>query len=304
MSQFNFDEIRSVEFGVCLDAGQGESYRLVPCVEEVQDALREMLAATAANFSGADSIVEEFSPAEKYGATERLTIRLSSEWVTKHKEIFAASNFPTDTAALSEVNEVVSYFAVFRDANRRKLMAFRRAMQFKGVLKKKLLRFADDALRIIPDEVFKLDADFDFLIFDEKILIWRPSGFVFTADMDQHIAACAMGNVDRIAEDITCVDFEELKGFVSGHKLAMRLVAALKSRQDLAAVSAKRLRAECKESGVKVVEKNGKLMPAEGSEMGFLMLLDRRRYTVTLVEKQPETYEAASRHGATRADQP
>ena len=118
------------------------------------------------------------------------------------------------------------------------------------------------------------------------------------------MAACAMANVDHIAEDITCVDFDGLKKFVSGHKLAMRLVAAIKSRNDLAAISKKRLKAECKEAGLKIAENGEKLAPVEGSEMGFLMLLDRRRYTVTLIEKHPETYEAPSRHSAARADQP
>jgi len=300
---FNFQQIQSVEFGVCLDTPQGESYRLLPCVAEVQEVLKEMLATTWGEIFDTEDQIEDFSPAEKYAPTERLRIELASDLVAKHREVFEAANLPTDTGALDQVNHIVSYFAIFRDGDGGKLMAFRRAMQFKGVLQKKLIRFSDDALRIIGDSVFKLDTDFDFLIFDEEIFIWRPSGFVFTSDMDSEIAACAMGNVDSIAEDITCVDFEGLKHFVSGHKLAMRLVAALKTRNDLVSISSKRLRAECKESGIKVIQKNGKLMPDEGSEMGFLMLLDRRRYTVTLIERKPETYEAASRRTASRSDQ-
>ena len=161
----------------------------------------------------------------------------------------------------------------FDDAANAKLMAFRRATQFKGVIKKHLITIIDDSLHIVPDQLFKLDNDFDFLIFDDQILIWHPIGFIFTAEMDQQIAACAAANVDSIAEDITCVDFTGLKTFVSKHKLAMRLVAALKTRKDLVSVSKTRLRAECRDSGVKVIQKDGKLSPAEGSEMGFLMLL-------------------------------
>lgn len=300
---FNFQQIQTVEFGVCLDTDEGESYRLIPCVAEVQEVLKEMLAATRGAIFDADGELQEFSPAEKYAATERLQIELASDLVTKHREVFEAENLPTDAGALDHVEQIVSYFAIFRDSDDNKLVAIRRATQFKGVLRKKLIRFSDDAVRIIEDDVFKLDTDFDFLIFDGRIYVWRPSGFVFTSEMDGQIAACAMGNVDRIAEDITCVDFAGLKPFVTNHKLAMRLVAAIKSRNDLAAISQKRLKAECKEAGLKVEQKDGKLVPAEGSEMGFLMLLDRRRYTVTLIEKQPETYEAPSRHTAARAEQ-
>lgn len=300
---FDFQNIQSIEFGVCLDTDQGESYRLIPCAADVQAALKEMLAATRDSLSADDGEIQEFSPAEKYSATEKLWIELGSELVAKHREVYEAENLPTDAGALDMVGQMVSYFAMFRDGDGNKLMAIRRATQFKGVLKKRLLRFSDDAVRIIDDDVFKLDTDFDFLIFDGRIYIWRPIGFVFTSGMDGQIAACAMGNVDRIAEDITCVDFAGLREFVSGHKLAMRLVAAIKSRTDLVAISKTRLKAECKGAGLNVVQKNGKLVPAEGSEMGFLMLLDRRRYTVNLIDKQPETYEAPSRHKAARADQ-
>jgi hypothetical protein len=113
--------------------------------------------------------------------------------------------------------------------------------------------------------------------------------------MDEYIAASAAASVDQISADMTCVDFVGLREFVSRHKMAMRLVAALKSRDDLAEISLKRLRASCKENQVEFVIRSGKMVPAEGSEMGFLLLLDRRLYTLTLIDDHPETYQAASR---------
>lgn len=302
MTGFNFQHIQSVEFGVCLDTDNGESYRLVPCVAEVQQALKEMLEETRGSLFADGEDPQEFSPAEKYATHERLWINLTSDLVDKHREVFEATNLPTDSSALNEVEAIVSYFAIFRDNRKRKLMAFRRAAQFKGVLSKRLIRFSDDALRIVPDNVFKLDTDFDFLIFDDKVSILRPSGFVFTADMDQQIATCAMTNVSHIEKTITCVDFTGLREFVFKHKRAMRLVAAIKSRNDLAAIALRLLRAECKEGRIPLHQKGGKLFPEAGHELAFLMLLDRRRYTVTLIEGHPETYEAASRHPADQAD--
>jgi hypothetical protein len=303
MGGFDFQHIQSTEFGVCLDTDDGESYRLVPCVAEVQQALKEMLEETRDSLFDNSEDMQDFSPAEKYAPHERLRINLTSDLVNKHREVFEAVNLPTDSNALNEVEAIVSYFAIFRDGRKRKLMAFRRAAQFKGVLRKRLIRFSDDALRIIPDDVFKLDTDFDFLIYDGQVLIWRPSGFFFTADMDQYVAASAVENVNRIEKTITCVNFASLREFVSKHKRAMRLVAAIKSRNDLAAIVPKRLRIECKECGIALIQKAGKLFPAPGSELAFLMLLDRRRYTVTLITGQPETYEAASRHPANQAEE-
>jgi len=299
---FNFNSIITVEFGVCLDSQDNEIYRIVPSDTGVQSALKEMLEATRSSLFNEEEELQEFSPAEKYGSTERLFLSLESELVAKHQEVFASENLTTDTHGLTNPKSIISYFAIFRDNAGRKLMGFRRAAQFKGVVKKNLVTLLDDTLKLVEDHLFKLDTDFDYIIYDERILIWRPSGFIFTAGMDEHIAACAAANVDLVSKEVACVDFLGLKDFVLKHKLSMRLIAAIKSRDDLADISKRRLKAECKEAGLKISEIKGMLSPQEGSEYGFLMLLDRRRYTVTLIEKKPETYEAPSRHAAARAE--
>src|SRR5438552_11846666 len=119
---FKFDQIESVEFGVCLDTEDGESYRLVPIDDGVQEALREMLVATIAALSAEGTKIEEFSPAEKYATNERLSVSLDSDLAQKHREIFAAENLATDTDGLDEPDDLVSYFAIFRDAANVKLM--------------------------------------------------------------------------------------------------------------------------------------------------------------------------------------
>jgi hypothetical protein len=293
---FEFNHIQAVEFGVCLDTGEGESYLRVPCDQGVQRALKEMLAETMASLMKVGTEIVTFSPAEKYGGNERLSVPLNSDLVQKHRNVFATGDFDTDTHGLDEPGVLISYFSIFYDRDGTKAMGFRRATQFKGVVRKHLVTFINDALQLVPDKLFKLDNDFDFVIFDDQILVWRPSGFIFTADMDEYIAACAAVNVERISEAVTCVDFTGLRDFVSKHKLAMRLVAAIKSRDDLMKISLNRLKTSCKANKVEFTTKNGKLMPNEGSEMDFLLLLDRRLYTVELIEKQPETYQASSRH--------
>jgi hypothetical protein len=55
---------------------------------------------------------------------------------------------------------------------------------------------------------------------------------------------------------------------------------------------------------VEFIAKNGKLIPNKGGELEFLLLLDRRLYTLELIAKQPETYQEASRHLAKRAANP
>lgn len=297
---FDFRHIQSVSFGVCLDTAEGESYRIIPCEDNVQTALEEMLEETRAALTKQGTTIDEFSPAEKYSANERLRIPMTSDLVAKYRQVFAAENLSTDSNGLNDISTVVSYFAVFRDRNGSKLMGFRRAAQFKGVIKKHLVTLVNDALHMVEDKLFKLDTDFDFLIFDDQILIWRPSGFVFTADIDAQIASSAVANLQQISQEVSCVDFTSLRTFVSQHKLAMRLVAALKNRNDLADISLRHLRSSCRENKVEFAVKSGKIVPTEGSEMGFLLLLDRRLYTLTLINDHPETYQAASRSPAAR----
>ena len=71
--EFGFDRIRSVEFCANFgDSKKGPVNYLVPSDESVQDALKEVLAATVAAFGpdGDDWAAYELS--EKYAATESL----------------------------------------------------------------------------------------------------------------------------------------------------------------------------------------------------------------------------------------
>jgi hypothetical protein len=293
ISSFDYANIISVEFGVSFDTDDGEVFRLIPIVEEVQDALKEMLDNTKESLScGA---IDDFSPAEKYASTERLKLALDSDMATKHRQAYQAENLEMDTYALELSQDIVGYFSIFRDRRGHKLMAFKRATHFKGILRKKLIHFIDDAIRLLPDDVFKLDQDFDFLIHDNQIFISHPSGFEFSADIERYVATCALESIKSVSKRISCVNFDQMKDFIKSHKRAMRLVAAIKSRDDLEKISSIKLKVFCAENKVPLTESKGKLWPVTGHELQFLMVLDRRRYTVTLIENEPETYEAPSR---------
>lgn len=51
----------------------------------------------------------------------------------------------------------------------------------------------------------------------------------------------------------------------------------------------------CKTTRVEVRIVNGKITVNDGHEMGFLEVLDRRRYELELVKGSPERFRAASR---------
>jgi len=305
MSFVDIQNIVSVQFGVCLSNEGGDSCFLVPVDVTVQDALRQMLRHTADQLGCFVNVadLQAYEPAEKYGSIEKLRYPIEGgDANTAAVLLFNAQNLPTDQNALNNPSEIEFYFALFRDREQRKVLAIRRAAQFKGVLKAKgrLIWWLDDTMKVVEDDVFKLDQDFDYLVTDDEMYILRPSGFEYTVHLDERILAKATQNTHELQQVIPFVAFEGLAGYVSDHKRAARLVAAIRSRSDLAAISKDSLEAECDQTGVQTEEVDGKLRPVDGQELRFLMLLDRRRYNVSLIPDSPETYEAASRRQVQR----
>lgn len=300
MSMVDLANIRTTEFGVCLYGDNEDTNVLVPVDAGVQQALREMIHETANSIGcfAADADVQRYEPAEKYSATESLKYPIDEELeASVPVQLFRAENLPTSETAIADPTAIGFYFARVRDGQNRQLVAIKRAGQFKGVLKARgrLIRWLDDTMKVVDDDVFKLDPDFDYLVTDDEIYILRPSAFEFTVDLEATILAKARENTESLHDTITFIDFAGMADYVGKHKRAARLVAALKKRQDLAQVDRRLFTKACKATGVTLERRNGRLLPVSGHEHEFLMLLDRRLYAMMLIEDTPETYEARNR---------
>lgn len=300
MSTVDLTDIRTTEFGVCLGNAGNDANVLVPVDAGVQEALKEMVKVTAEKIGCFDvkANLPTYEPAEKYGATEALKCPIDNDIENSAPvALFRATNLPTSQTALQDPTAIEFYFARIRDQQGRQLIAIKRAGQFKGMLKAKgkLIRWLDDTMQVVGDDVFKLDPDFDYLVTEDEIYILRPSAFEFTVDLDATILAKAKENAASLHATVTFIDFAGIAEYVGGHKRAARLVAALKTRNDLSATDQRLLKQACKHTGVTLERRNGRIFPAAGHELEFLMLLDRRRYALTLIPDTLETYEAASR---------
>ena len=129
---------------------------------------------------------------------------------------------PIDSRALTDPKEVFCYFAKMTDARGRRLTALRRATQFKGVLKKRLIRLVDDALKVVDDKVFKLDTDFDLLMDAHNVHILRPAAFEFVGELQDAVLAAAPDNVRLIQHDLGFVDFGGVGVYATKHPRAAR----------------------------------------------------------------------------------
>lgn len=301
---FDLENVTVVEFGVGRDAAAGRSFVAVPVDEDVQDALHEMVEATQVSIEVLEMEMDgpaRYEPSEKHGNTEYLRLPLRDTLATTVRALHEASNLDLAASALNEPSEVFCYFARLTDSKHRRLTALRRATQFKGVLKKRLIRLVSDSLKLIDDDVFKLDTDFDLLVDAAAVHILRPSGFEFTSKLQDAILDAVPENVKTLAGDLKFVVFDGLEAYARKHPRAARYLASILAQEDVRQIDKALLKRACRLTGVEVQESKGKITIAPGHEMGFLEVLDRRRYELELIKGTPERFRAASRRRLSRA---
>lgn len=293
--QFDLESVQLTEFGVGLDAGDGQSFGAVPVDQEVQAALLEMVALTWEKMLKDAEEPGVYSPSEKHGSVEHLYLPVDDQLAVSVRQLHEADNLGIDAAALDLSDDLFCYFARLIDHQGRHLTALRRASHFKGVLRKRLIRFDTDALKLIEDRVFKLDNDFDLLVDGAHVHILRPSGFEFAGRLQQAILGAVPDNVAALQADLDFVDLDPIGEYAESRPRAARYLASIQGQQNTEDVDKDALKQLCMSTGVDVQEADGRLRVEEGHEMGFLEVLDRRRYELLLVRESPERYRASSR---------
>jgi len=293
--KFDINNVEVTEFGVGRDDGHGRDFDRVTVDGDVQGALQEMAGATWAAMQAQTNNPPSYEPSEKHASIEYMHLPLNDHMAEAMRKLHEANNLPPDSTALADPEKVFCYFARFTDSQERKLTAVRRATQFKGVLKSRLIRLHTNALQLIEDRVFKLDHDFDLLIDSENIHILRPSGFEFVGQLQEAILTAVSTNVTLLKEDLTFVDFDVVENYASKHPRAARYLASIRSKNEAVDIDSGRLQKLCADNGVELTVTNGMLSLEKKQVMGFLEVLDRRRYEIELVADMPEHYRAASR---------
>lgn len=292
---FDLDAVMVTEFGVGLDHGNGQSFVAVPVDADVQSALLEMVQVTWKVMQADDDGPVQYEPSEKHASTEYLYLPLDDDMTSSLRDLHQAANLAIDATVLDDSAGVFCYFARLTDRKKRRLTALRRATQFKGVLKKRLVRFVSNSLKLIDDRVFKLDNDFDLLVDSANVHILRPSGFEFAGKLQQAILDAVPENMKAIRKDLTFVEFDGIEDYAHKHPRAARYLASIRGQAEAKSIDKAALKKLCRQTGVNVSESKGNITVAGGHEMGFLEVLDRRRYELELVKGRPERFRAASR---------
>jgi Domain of unknown function (DUF4868) len=292
--KFSLDEIKSTEFGIgLLDDQSGPSFTAIPVDRDVKAALREMAADTWRQMRALTTDPAHYEASEKYESLEYVYLESDDPIAAALEGLHSASNIDSDAAALDDTRNMFCYFARFVDKKDRSLTALRRSAQFKGIVGKRLIRFLNDTLKLVPDKVFKLDSEFDLLIDQSNIHALRPSGLEALGGLQTAILASVKKNVASIKKNLAFIAFDDIESYAAVHPRAARSLASIKAHSK--GIDRKALQELCDLNGVECTFKKGQLHVARGHELAFLEVLDRRRYEIELVTGSPERFRAPSR---------
>jgi hypothetical protein len=296
--EFSLENVITVEFGVgCNDGSGEESFVVIPVDRSVQEVLRQMAITTWEIMSRHEDAPTKYEPSESYGSAQYVYFPLHEELAAGIRHLHEAVDLRIDATALSNPVGISSYFARMTDKENRRLTALRRAIQFKGILKSKnrLVRLVDDTLTIVTDTVFKLDNDFDLLVDAANVHILRPSCFEFVAKLQHVVQEAVPKNIAIMRTDMPFVNFDTIEKYARVHSRAARYLASIRSLGETKNIDKVALKKLCKKTGVEIKEVRGKIEVVDGHILGFLEVLDRRRYQVELVKGRPERFKADSR---------
>lgn len=291
------DGLDAVEFGVGRVLDTGELFSIVPIDTAVQAALATMALETwrrmqEQEFGGGGV----YDPADKQESSEYLVVAAGDPAAARFMDLHVAT-LETDASALNEARSIDLYFARFRSGDGRMLTGVRKAAQFKGVLKSRgrLIRQIDDSMRLVDEDLFRLDEDFDVLIDRGSVHILHPKSFEALGHLQQLILDAVEANARDVSRHLPYVDFGPIEAYARTHPRAARLLASIRAQGGTDGVDRRRLVHWCRLTGVAVRSTTrGVEVPPE-SILGFLEVLDRRRYELELVPGSAERYRATGR---------
>ena len=239
---------------------------------------------------------ETYSPADRYTGNEYVYLELDDPIVALLSNLHKSINLPNEQRLFEDLDTIFCYFVRMHDSGGRRITAIRRATGFKGVLKRPLLaQFTGDGLELSHGKVFKLDNDFDILVDSHHVHVWRPNSFESIGKLKEDILNAVPKNIEEIAKIIDYVDFGTITKYSTGHIMAARYVASIRAQMSQGPITRDSLLKHCKDTDVYLEEEGGQIIVPWESIMGFLEVLDRRRYGIELVEGKREQFRARNR---------
>lgn len=293
---FDLDNVTLTEFGVGRGNRKAPTFLDVRVEAKVQATLLELVKLIWDEMQSDSGEPLTFDPSELYPHKKYVFVGRTEYEDSFFSELHLATGIVIGSNIIEDPHKNFCYYTRLKDKQNRYLTALRGTSQFKGSLsqRSKLVRLVADTLTIEEDNLFKLENDFDLLIDSEHIHVWKPSAFVSLGNLNQQIRDAVPTNISKIQQKMPYVHMESLNQYASKYLRAAKLLKSV-CNQQLDDIVREELVKECGQSDVEVSQANGNLVVADGHEIGFLEILNRQRYSVSLVPGSRERYRATSR---------
>ena len=293
---FDFTVIETASFGVCTRQSGDVQFLGVAVTSGVRTAIGQMARSTMSAMQRVSASPTVYEPSERYAGVQHLRVGLDDPVASFFGDLQQVASFEPGGNVLRDPRTVFCYFGKFIDSNGRNLLGIRRSSSFKGVLKQKprLVSLVSDELRMVEDDLFRLDNDFDVLVDDEQVCILRVAGFELIGGLQDAIKEAAADNVQALGSALPFVDISAVDPGSFSITTARQLAAV--KQQQLSGITLDSLRDACEENEVPYTLANGRLEFNEDSVGDLFDVLDRRLYTDGLVPGNVTRYKAGSRH--------
>lgn len=293
---FDFKSIGAVNFGVSLRSNGNMHF--VPTDKPTKEALKETLRTTRNVFDGLPGIWERYDLSEEYGNRRRVYSERADEFMGELSTIFEAGALEDLTNVQDHAHDIDFYFAEFWDQKNRRAVGIRKATKLKGTLssRNRLVRLVDDTLKMIEDEVLRLDTEFDVVVTQTYVFILNPRQVEQVAKIVEQVASTASAKVHSIQGALPFLDLTRIASKIGKHPRMARHAASVASHPNLANFQRDRIEALAKQHGLKFKElDDGRLQCRVSDEAALLELLDARRYHLDLQGDGGEPYRATGR---------
>lgn len=298
--EFDFQNVQSVNFAVALRSN-GNRY-FVPTDGPIKNALKDVLGTTIASFEQLDRDWEPHDISEDYGDRRRVYAPRGTDYLTDLAAIFDAGDLDDLANAHQHVQDIDHYFGVFHDNQGRKAVGIKKGTQLKGTLgaRNKLMRLGgDDTLKMIEDDVLKLDREFDAIITDAHVYMLKVRSVEYLANIVEHVAGAAAHKVQQIHDTVAFLDFSRIQADIAKHPKMARMAASIAARNDLEQIRQDRVEESAAHHGLVLKNVDGRLQCRRQDEAKLLEILDARRYQLDLTATGPVPYRATGRQKVT-----
>lgn len=226
---FDINNIRLVTFYGFFDTTGNPEHIQIPIHPNLQNELKRVLSNSFQKIGLPTSVstLPVFNPSENYNKECGLKLPLNTPYISDFSLVISLTNLPSRTNALDDISNLKYYYAIFTDNLGRKFYAFHRAGNFKRVVNSSLAFINGGLLEVLDTPIFKLDNDFDFLVFENQIYIFRVNGFEYITNAINQIRSSAIENANQISTKVNYLNISSIATYATSHTKSARLLASI-----------------------------------------------------------------------------